>query len=71
MVCTLGSDAIKIALTPFKLAEVTFATSECSAYFQVMLFVRPLRSAQCSHMIEILHVERNKVVVSSHLKLSQ
>ena len=70
--CSLRrSDAVTIALTPFYLAAVTFETSECSAYFQVMmLFACHLRPADCSHMIEIIHIERNKVVVSSHLKSS-
>ena len=70
MVCTLGrSETVTIALTPLLPADVTFATSECS-YIQVMLFVCPLRSAECSHMIDILHVERNKIDVSSHVTLS-
>ena len=33
-------------------------------------FLCPLRLAKCSHMIDILHVERNKVGVSSHVKSS-
>ena len=68
--CTLGrSETVTIALTPLLPADVTFATSECS-YLQVMLFVCPLRSAECNHMIDILHVERNKIDVSSHVTLS-
>jgi len=35
-----------------------------------MLFVCSLRLAECSYIIDILHVERNKVVVSSHVKSS-
>jgi len=35
-----------------------------------MLFVCPLRLAVYIHMIDILHVERNKVDVSSHVKSS-
>ena len=67
MVGTLRrGDAFKIALMTLQPADVTFATSECSTYLQVMLFVCPLLSAECSHMIAILHVERNKVDVSSH-----
>ena len=48
-------------------AIITFATSECSAYLQVMFFVWPLRLVKCSHMIDILHIGRNKVDVSSHV----
>jgi len=32
-----------------------------------MLFLCPLRLAECSHVIDNLHVERNKVDVSSHV----
>jgi len=35
-----------------------------------MLFLFSLRMAECSHMIDNLHVERNKVDVSSHVKSS-
>jgi len=35
-----------------------------------MLFVCPLKVAECSHMIDNLLVERNKVDVSSHVKSS-
>ena len=37
-------------------------------YLQVMLFLCPQRLAKCSHVINILHVERNIVDVSSYVK---
>ena len=45
-----------------------FAMSECYAYLQVMLYFCSLWLAKCSHMIDNLHVERNKADVSSHVK---
>ena len=45
------------------------ATSDRSAYLQVMLFLCPLRLAECSHVIDNLHIERNKADVSSHVKV--
>ena len=53
----------------WRYADVTFATSECSAYLQVMLFFCSQQSVECSHMIDILHIERNKADVSKSCKI--
>jgi len=66
MVCILRIPAVTITITPLESADVTFAMSECSKYRDALLML----SVVCSYMIDILHVERNKDDVSSHLKSS-